>query len=561
MKTTGTEDKRLARRGLTEKIFVAAAVIFMILLGCSVTPASAEKLLGHPFARVESGLVIGSAADGINQFLGIPYAAPPVGALRWTPPKPYGSFAGHVLEATQFGNECAQPGGIGSEDCLFLNVYTPQSRSAEHVRGHHRLPVMVWIHGGGLTRAGSNLFDPSPLVKNGVIVVTINYRLGYLGFFAHPAIDAEGHLNGNYGLMDQQFALKWVRDNIAGFGGDPDRITIFGQSGGGLSVYAHLASPLAAGLFHRAIAQSGSYVNFQDYFNFIVPLTVAETTGTLLVPSGSAIAESVGCTDQTASCLRSAPTSALVATEPRVYPFLDGVLLTQTLGAAFDNGQFNRVPVISGTNHDEWRYYVAVQYDLSENPILDSSTYNAAVTELWGPLGSALVSSVLSLYPFAGYDSGGEALGASGTDGIFSCPARNAVRLLSRFVPTYAYEFNDENAPPAQSLFGGLLTFPLGAYHAAELQYLFSGKPEDALFLFGIPTVPPLSSAQQQLSAAMISYWTQFAKTGNPNWSGAPIWSPYDATFDQFQSLIPPTPTVEANFDAAHQCSRFWNTF
>jgi para-nitrobenzyl esterase len=437
----------------------------------------------------------------------------------------------------------------------------PQHRSAEHVLGHYRLPVMVWIHAGGLTRGGSNLYDPSPLVKNGVIVVTINYRLGYLGFFAHSAIDAEGHLNGNYGLMDQQFALKWVRDNIAGFGGDPDRITIFGQSGGGLSVYVHLASPLAAGLFHRAIAESGSYVNFQDYFNSIVPLAVAETTGTVFVPSGSAIAESVGCAEQTASCLRSVPTSALVAIEPRVYPFVDGVLLTQTLGAAFANGQFNRVPVISGTNHDEWRYYVAVQYDLAENPILDPTAYDAAVTALWGPLGPALVSSVLSLYPFASYPSGGEALGASGTDGIFSCPARNVVRSLSKFVPTYAYEFNDENAPPPQSAFGGLLTFPLGAFHSAELQYLFSGKPEDALALFGLPTVTPLSSAQQQLSDAMISYWTQFAKTGNPNSPGAPVWSPYDALVDRFQSLVPPTPTVEANFDAAHQCSRFWNTF
>jgi para-nitrobenzyl esterase len=159
------------------------------------------------------------------------------------------------------------------------------------------------------------------------------------------------------------------------------------------------------------------------------------------------------------------------------------------------------------------------------------------------------------LYPFASYPSGGEALGASGTDGIFSCPARNAVRSLSKFVPTYAYEFNDEHAPPPQSAFGGLLTFPLGAFHAAELQYLFSGN------LFGLPTVPTLSSAQQQLSDAMISYWTRFAKTGNPNSRGAPIWSPYDSTADQFQSLLTPTPTVEANFDADHQCSRFWNTF
>jgi para-nitrobenzyl esterase len=170
---------------------------------------------------------------------------------------------------------------------------------------------------------GSNSYDPTPLVQNGVIVVTINYRLGYLGFFAHPAIDAEGHLNGNYGLMDQQLALKWVRDNIAGFGGNPDRITIFGQSAGGQSVYSQLASPLAAGLFRRAIAESGAIASFQDYFNFIVPLTTAETTGTMGVPSGTAISDAVGCTNQTASCLRAVSASAFVAIEPAtLYPFI-----------------------------------------------------------------------------------------------------------------------------------------------------------------------------------------------------------------------------------------------
>jgi para-nitrobenzyl esterase len=546
MKTSERGDDRLEHSGSAFKILVAAATICVVALGW-ITPASSENLHGHPFARTEAGLVIGSTTDGVNKFLGIPYAAPPVGALRWTPPKRYGAFPRLVLDATQFGSQCPQPGGMGSEDCLFLNVYTPHNRSAEDGLRRHRLPVMVWIHGGSLIRGGSNPYDPMRLVNNGVIVVTINYRIGYLGFFAHAAIDAEGHLNGNYGLMDQQFALGWVRDNIGGFGGDPDRITIFGESAGGQSVYAQLASPLAAGLFHRAIAESGSYVNFQDYFNAIVPLSVAETTGTAGVPSGSTVAESVGCTDQTASCLRAVPAAALVAIEPGLlYPFVDGALLTQTISAAFSSGQFNRMPLISGTNHDEYRYFVALQYDLAENPILSAAEYNVAVGGLWGP---ALAPSVLALYPFAGYPSGGEALGASGTDGFFSCPARNAVQSSSTFVPTYAYEFNDENAPPPQFALGGSLTFPLGAYHTAELQYLFA-----------FPTVS-LSPAQQQLADAMVGYWTQFAKTGDPNSPGAPPWSPYDATADQFQSLLPPAPTVESNFAAVHQCSTFWNTF
>ena len=550
MKTGEMGDNRGEPRRITSKITLAA-MIGVAAMGW-VTPTSAEKLVGHPSARTESGLVIGSTTNGINQFLGIPYAAPPVAALRWAPPKPYGSFPGHVLEAMQFGNECTQPGGIGSEDCLFLNVYAPLNQIPENA-----WPVMVWIHGGSLIQGGSNPYDPTRLVDKGVIVVTINYRLGYLGFFAHSAIDAEGHLNGNYGLMDQQFALEWVRDNIAGFGGDPDRITIFGESAGGQSVYAHLASPLAADLFHRAIAESGSYFNFQDYFGSIVPLAVAETTGTAFVPSGSAIAQSVGCTEQTtaAACLRAVPASAFVNIAPRLcclYPFVDGTLLTKTISAALASGEFNRVPVISGANHDEGRFFVAVQYDLSGKPILTPAQYEAAVTAFWG---STLAPSVLSMYPFAGYSSGGEALGASGTDGVFSCPARNAVQSLSKFVRTYAYEFNDENAPPPQSAFGGLLTFPLGAYHTAELQYLFTGN------FFGLLPVAPLSPPQQQLSDTMVDYWTQFAKTGNPNSYGNPAWPPYNALVDKFQSLIPPAPTFETNFNPAHQCSTFWNTF
>jgi para-nitrobenzyl esterase len=353
--------------------------------------------------------------------------------------------------------------------------------------------------------------------------------------------------------MDQQFALKWVHRNLTGFGGDPNQVTIFGESAGGQSVYAQLASPLAAGLFRGAIAESGSYSEFQDYFPYIVTLAQGETIGTAAVPSGAAIADSVGCTNQESSCLRAVAASTMVAQEPfPIFPFVDGALLTQTIGAAFASGQFNQVPVISGTNHDEWRLFVGTNYDLSGNPILTSAEYETAVTALWG---SNLRPLVLGLYPYSSYPSGGEALGASGTDGIFSCPARNVDQSLSKFVTTYAYEFNDENAPPAQSFFGGLLTFPLGAYHTAELQYLFDG-----LDLFGGPPLP-LSQKQIQLSDAMVSYWTQFAKTGNPNSADEPVWAPYSASADEFESLVPPTPVVESNFDAMHLCSAFWDTF
>jgi len=527
--------------GLTSKIGIVAI--------CAIIVSSAQASHGddephHPLALTESGVVTGSTINGVNEFLGIPYAAAPTGSRRWRPPAPYGLFPGFVFQATQFGGACTQPGGIGSENCLFLNVYTPAREFDDTERCGW--PVMMWIHGGGLQIGSADSYDPTPLVKKGVIVVTINYRLGYLGFFAHSAIDAEGHLNGNYGLMDQQFALKWVHRNIKGFCGDPGRVTIFGQSAGGQSVYAHLASPLAAGLFHGAIAESGTYLEFQDYFENIVTLAVAET-------AGSAVADSVGCGSQTAACLRGVPASTLVEAEPfPIFPIVDGRLLTETMSAAFASGEFNRVPIMSGTNHDEYRLFVALDYDFAGSPILNSTDYDNAVTALWGP---DLEPSVVALYPFASYSSGGEALGASGTDGVFSCPLRNANQSLSKFVTTYAYEFNDENAPPSPSLFGGLLTFSLGAYHTAELQYLFKNGD-----FFGLP-LAPLSPKQRKLSAAMISYWTQFAKTGNPNSPREPVWSPYSASADEFQSLTPPKPMVESDFDAAHQCSTFWNMF
>jgi len=548
MKNLEKTNDRLDRHELGSKLLFAVAAVIAFALS-SVLTAFADDSPHHPLALTESGLVIGAATDGINQFLGIPYAAPPMGDLRWRPPKHFGLFHGFLLDATQFGSACTQPGGIGSENCLFLNVFTPQLK-LDH--DGHGLPVMFWIHGGGLIDGSSTPYNPIELVKRGVIVVTINYRLGFLGFLAQSAIDAEGHLSGNYGLMDQQFALKWVRRNIAGFGGDPNRVTIFGESAGGQSVYAHLASPLASGLFRGAIAESGSYAEFQDYFSNVITLAQGETTGSTTVPSGAAIADSVGCTNQTASCLRAVPAATMVAQEPfPLYPFVDGTLLTQTLGAAFASGEFNQVPVIAGTNHDEYRLFVATGYDLVGNPILTSTEYDTAVNSLWGP---TLAPAVLALYPFNSYPFGGEALGASGTDGVFSCPARNVDQALSKLVPTYAYEFNDENAPPPQSAFGGLLTFPLGAYHSAELQYLFPG-----IDVFGLRV--SLSPEQKRLSHAMVGYWTQFAKTGNPNSAGEPTWSPYSTSTDEFQSLIPPTPVVESNFDTGHQCSVFWNTF
>ena len=553
-------------RGLSLRAQVLLCLVTVVSLHANLLSTADAS----PAIVTKSGPLKGIQTPTTNEYLGIPYAVPPVGNLRWTPPQPFGKWHG-VFQATQFGNFCTQPESgstFGSEDCLTLNV-TPREKKNQNK--HHGLPVMVWIHGGSLVTGGGGFYDPTRMVEQGgVIIVTINYRLGLLGFFAHKAIDEECHLKGNYGLMDQQLALRWVKRNIGAFGGDSKRVTIIGESAGGQSVYSDLASPTAAGLFQRAISESGSYIQFQDYWApiSIVPLAQAETIGTSLVPSGTELANSVGCTSQTAQCLRDVPASTLVLAEPAIiYPFVDGKILKRSPTAAFASGQFNRVPVISGGNHDEYRLFVAEQYDATGHPLVTEADYEAAVGTLWDGFGATFVTEIFSVvYPLANYPivpsipgdpspSPGIALGASGTDGIFACPERNGVALLSAWVPTYAYEFNDEDAYLVFSEFPSPpfppITFPLGTAHFTEVPYLFD--------VFSTPS--NFTPEQQQLSESMISYWTRFAATGNPNSAGQPVWAQYSSATDEFQSLVPPTPTVEATFDSEHFCSSFWNKF
>jgi para-nitrobenzyl esterase len=522
------------------------AIGLMALFALAISPRTSAAGGGGPIVVTHNGSIQGVVVNGVSEYLGIPYARPTVGRFRWTPPRRFGRYSG-VLNATQFGNVCPQFNAlvgtqIGDENCLFLNVYVPNGLTSSETR----LPVMVWIHGGGLTEGAGSFYDPTPLVQRGVIVVTINYRLGLLGFFAQTALDAKTHPVANYGFMDQQFALKWIRANIAAFGGDRRRVTIFGESAGGQSVYAQLASPLAAGLFEGAIAESGAYASFADYLEAIIPLAQAETTGSFFEISGAAFATNVGCASQTAACLRAVPAATLVAAQPfPMYPFVDGKLLTQIPAAAFASGQFNQVPVISGTNHDEYRLFVAELYDYVGNP-LTNANYTTAVNTLWG----VLAPFVLPIYPLPltpPPDAASLALGASGTDGAFSCPARYADQSLSQFVTTYTYEFSDENAP----LYFGLVpaSFPLGADHSAEIEYLMN--------ILGIPAV--FTPDQQTLSATMIDYWTQFAATGDPNLSGTPTWIPYNSATDEYQSLVPPTPVVDSTFASDHLCSTFWD--
>lgn len=499
-------------------------------------------------AVTDEGPVRGTRTATTRVFRGIPYAAAPVGDLRWQPPQRAARRHG-LLDATKFASHCPQPAGsFGqasiTEDCLFLNVFTPARGRGDDRDGDDRddaglSPVMVWIHGGALVTGESNDYDATRLVEQGdVVVVTINYRLGELGFLAHPALTAESpdHASGNYGLMDQQEALRWVRRNIAAFGGDPDRVTIFGESAGGLSVHSQLASPGSHGLFQRAIVQSGAYQLAQP------TLTAAEAVGT-------AFAAAAGCTDQTAACLRGLSIAQILAAQPGgtsgARPTIDNKFLTQSVGAAFASGAFNRVPVMEGANHDEWRLFVGIT-NLTTGPI-PAAAYPAAIQATLG-IPSAVVPLFVAQYPLASFATPDLALSALGSDGIFDCNARFAEQKLSQFVPTFAYEFNDPNAPQR---FLPPVAFPYAAAHASEIQYVFD-------LPVTVPA-PGFDATQQKLADAMVSYWTTFARTGQPSSPGAPAWAPFQAAADNMLALVPPAPQPETGFAADHRCA-FWDS-
>ncbi len=523
-------------------------LIVALLLGSSwmlggTSTVQAQTLIATPAA----GPVEGVVTPTVHKFLGIPYAEAPVGPLRWQAPRAHAPWA-TALDASAFGDRCAQTGGpfgepSTSEDCLFLNVYTPHRKAVPERDLRRHRPVMVWIHGGAFQAGSADPYDPTKLVEDGdVVVVTINYRLGALGFLAHPALSAESAdgISGNYGILDQQLALRWVHDNIAAFGGNPKRVTIFGESAGGVSVHTQIASPLAAGLFQRAIVQSGALYGQPT-------LAAAES-------QGATQADTFGCTDQTAVCLRALGVDDVLAGQGSSLgsfgPVIDGVVLPEPLRDAFENGNFNQVPVIEGSNHDEMSLFVALLFEIPNGPLTEAQ-YPAAVSALLGvPL--EIASLLTNVYPTSAYASPGLALSALATDAAFACNARAITRALSLYVSTYAYEFDDANAP---QLFLPPVSFPYGAYHIAEIQYLF-----------GLPSsqpVPLLDVGQQQLSDTMVRYWTHFARTGKPTVRRAPRWPRVDVS--EFSggtmlSLLPPSPTTKSQpeFSSDHKCD-FWD--
>ena len=507
-----------------------------------------------PVVATQYGAVQGTTVGQVNEWLGIPYASPPVGQLRWYPPQPPAPFTA-TFQATQFSSSCPQ--GISqfgrpstNEDCLYLNVYAPAGTTATA-----RLPVMVWIHGGAFVTGEGADYDGSALASQGrVIVVTINYRLGLLGFLAHPALAAydPAGSSGDYGLQDQQAAVGYVARNIAAFGGDPARITIFGESAGGASVEDQLTAP---GLpkVHAAIIESGAYAQS------LPTLAGAEATG---VATATGMLGCGGTGALTYLCLHGKSAADIVnAVGPAtlsVSPNVDGTTLPRQPLQAYAAGEFQHVPVINGSNHDEYRLFVGLDELLSE-PVLTPASYMSMVDASFGSFGPAVLAQYpVSAYTGAaypctqGYDCRASyAYAALVTDYSFACGAHLLDGLLAQSTTVYGYELNDPHAPdlflPPEPAIPNL-----GDSHASEIPYLWPAITDPLLGLGPVSFTVP----QSQLASTMRAFWTSLARYGRPLAPLATTWQPYNAQ-TLVLSLLPPAPALESNFVVAHHCA-FW---
>lgn len=531
----------------------AIAVMALALGGCVVThPGGVDQVRfasdrSFVEARTEAGVVRGVEGAGVRAFLGVPYAGAPVGDLRWRGPRPLEPWDG-VRDATRLGSDCVQALGrkavlggggglvVGSEDCLFENVYAPVPDQVRDDNVPRPRPVMVWLHGGAFTIGSGANYDPSRLAaEQERVVVTVNFRLGALGWLAHPGFDAEGeggarNLGGNWGLMDQQAALRWVQENIGAFGGDPADVTLFAESSGAWSACYLMASPGSEGLFHRVILQSGPCLEPQS-------LNAAKDQA----PGGPPFADALGCTDQgQVACLRALPAWRL-ARAPSLRSGINGpgswgpVHTDATVPIsppdAFASGRFTQVPVIVGTNTDEGRLF-AVE-------VKDMDRYQKETVWLYGADGER----ALERYP-VGADGPAIAIAQSFTDSRFSCPAEALRRLLARHVPVHGYEFADAEAPfLLPDWISGL---DMGAYHASELAYVFGTS-----WLFA--DTGRWTSQQRALSDRMMRLWTAFGHDPDfeQDWprvsdGGAPI-----------VVFHPEGDRVDATFHARHHCG-FW---
>lgn len=552
-------------------VAVKAGVAFTLALAGVCGPASlaiaspgGARATGTPaVVETHEGAVKGIAGKDVIKFLGIPYAEPPTGALRWMPPKDRTPWTG-IRTATQFAPICALRTTLGAfagpandnEDCLYLNVFTPTARPAE------KLPVIVFVHGGGNFTGDAASYDGSALASGGkVVVVTIQYRLNLLGFLAHPALDNEGHPFGNYGILDQQAALRWVLRNIDGFGGDSNNVTLAGQSAGALDTMVNLVSPLAAGLFHRAICQSACLATYE-----VASRETAEAIG-------AGFAAAAGCGSgmgpDVARCLRGLPASRIAelsgtAQAPSRFVvqtgIVDGTILPDQPLTLFKNGRFNRVPVMNGTTQDERNFTLAIMtyFTSAENalrtpPTKDHYLQHIGSTYVAPGFREGTAAGILELYPPAAFASPYMAWNRAASD-YRACDVRTLVKILARQVPVYGYQFRDRTAP---SYFPDMPGMHLGAYHTADLQYYFPGW-------HGGPTgmARPLNGKQRELSARLISAWAEFARTGNPNGSGSGPWPRYTEAADApgwaIQDLSAWSAVTDDEYVRDHHC-RFWD--
>lgn len=465
----------------------------------------------RPIVSVTQGRLAGMVGrSGVNRFLGIRYAEAPIGELRWKPPVPARDWEG-LYDAGQFGPSCVQPKlpkdsiyvddpPVMSEDCLSLNIWAQE--------GVQKAPVMVWIHGGGLLTGfgGSAMYDGDRLAAEGVILVTINYRLGIFGYFAHAGLSAESDdgVSGNYGLLDQIAALNWIQRNIADFGGDPQNVTIFGESAGGLSVMHLMVSPLAEGLFAKAIASSAYMISTPELTTPAHGMPSAEQIG-------AAVCATLQAPDVTALRAIDADSLCNLANDAGFTPqaTIDGCSLKRQLVDSFDRGEQAKVPLIAGFNGGEIR-----TLRMLAPPVpADAATYEKTIRERYGDLAAAF----LDLYPSTDLE---ESILAALRDGIYGWTAERLVMCQAALgVPSFLYYF-DHSYALADAM-------GISAFHACEIPYVFGNIGPDVALPSSWPA-PPSTLREKSLSNAMSNYWVSFARTGSPRPEGEENWQAFE---------------------------------
>lgn len=485
-----------------------ALVALLVALGLSPAANAAEAL------RTDAGLIKDAPADpsGIRVFKGIPYAAPPIGSLRWRPPAPVKAWDG-IRAADTWGPRCIQSNRLGpldplnnrmEEDCLYLNVWTPAKALGDS------LPVMVWIHGGSNTNGAASQpeYDGVQLAKHGVVLVSINYRLDIFGFLAHPELTAESatHSSGNYGLLDQIAALQWVQRNIAAFGGDPKRVTVFGESAGSIDISLLMASPLAKGLFARVIGESGATLSRLPGFG-PKGLQSGEADGVKLAQSVDA---------RSIADLRARPALDLLAAvgkSPIVYGLgvVDGHVVPDHPASLYAKGAFNDVPLLTGFNADEGSLFITrMKIPADEQAFADTLR-----SQFKGSADKALALYAPGSTP-EGIKSAFQALLGDEIISYSTWAWAESVAGKARS-PVYRYYFT-RRPPGAPELSLYPLSAP-GVFHFAEINYVFNN--------FDARQEWTWQEQDRNLGKTMISYWTNFAKTGNPNGPGLPVWNAF----------------------------------